>query len=160
MKRATLLLALASFAPVVGFAQAPAPAAPAPAAAPAQATPAPAAAPAPTAPREVKITNRSTFDPDGLTKRSPFIPIGYVRATKAAEREVIMDVRPEMFAVTAIMLGDPSLAIINGKDRGIGDRIPLNPGGTEFVIVRRISDGQVTLEHRGRMIVVNQGRRR
>lgn len=135
MKRAPLLLALAVLAPAVLRAQAPAPA----------------------APREVKITNRSTFEPDGPTKRAPFTPIGYVRATKEAPREVIMDVRAEMFTVSAILLGDPPLAIINGKDRGVGDRIPV---GSDFVTVRRISDGQVTLDHRGRQFVVIAGRRR
>ena len=153
MKRAALLVLLAAIAPACLCAQAP----PAASAAP---TPAPTAAPAPPAPREVKITNRSSFDPDGPTKRSPFLPIGYVRATKETPREVIPDVRAEMFTISAILLGDPPLAIINGKDRGVGDRIPVNASGTEFVIVRRISDGQVTLDHRGRPIVVIAGRRR
>ena len=44
--------------------------------------------------------------------------------------------------------------------QAVGDRIPVNASGTEFVIVRRISDGQVTLDHRGRPIVVIAGRRR
>lgn len=158
MKRAALLIVLAALAPAALRAQAPA-AAPA---APAAAAPAPTAEPAaaaPPAPREVKITNRSTFDPNGPPKRSPFVPIGYVRPVKESAREVVLDVRAEMFIVSAILLGDPPLAIINGKDRGVGDRIPLNPSGSEFVTVRRISDGQVTLDHRGRAIIVNAGRR-
>lgn len=150
MKRAAFVLLLAALTPAGVDAQAPAAATQAPA----------AVAPAPPAPREIKITNRSSFDPDGATKRSPFLPIGYVRFVKEAPREQIPDVRPEMFVVSAILLGDPPLAIINGKDRGVGDRIPVNASGTEFVIVRRISDGQVTLEHRGRPIVVIAGRRR
>ncbi len=141
MKRAAFVLFLAALTPAGVSAQAPdAPAAP--------------------TPREIKITNRSSFDLDGTIKRSPFLPIGYVRFVKEAPREQIPDVRPEMFVVSAILLGDPPLAIINGKDRGVGDRIPVNASGTEFVIVRRIADGQVTLEHRGRPIVVIAGRRR
>jgi hypothetical protein len=155
MKRFTILLALGVIATSTVRAQNP-PAAPA---APA-ATPAAVASPAPAVPRETKITNRSTFDPDGPTTRNPFLPIGYVRPVKAAPREMILDVRPEMFSITAILLGDPPLAIINGKDRGVGDRIPLNASGTEFVLVRRISDGEVTMEYRGRLIVVPAGRKR
>ena len=110
--------------------------------------------------RETKIINRSTFDPEGPTARNPFLPIGYVRPIQAAPREVVLDVRPEMFSITAILLGDPPLAIINGKDRGVGDRIPLNASGSEFVLVRRISDGEVILEYRGRPIVVPTGGRK
>jgi hypothetical protein len=155
MKRFTILLALGVIATSTVRAQKPptAPAAPA-------ATPAAVASPDPAVPRETKITNRSTFDPDGPTTRNPFLPIGYVRPVKAAPREMILDVRPEMFSITAILLGDPPLAIINGKDRGVGDRIPLNASGTEFVLVRRISDGEVTMEYRGRLIVVPAGRKR
>ncbi len=158
MKRAALVLLLAALTPSWANAQAPAAAAPAPA--PASAPAPTPESPAPPAPREVKITNRSSFSLDGPTKRSPFLPIGYVRFVKEAPREAIPDVRAEMFTVSAILLGDPPLAIINGKDRGVGDRIPVNASGTEFVIVRRISDGQVTLDHRGRPIVVNAGRKR
>lgn len=156
MKRAALVLLLIGLTPAWANAQAPAAATRAPASAP---SPTPVS-PAPPAPREVKITNRSTFSLDGPTKRSPFLPIGYIRFVKEAPREAIPDVRAEMFTVSAILLGDPPLAIINGKDRGVGDRIPVNASGTEFVIVRRISDGQVTLDHRGRPIVVIAGRKR
>jgi hypothetical protein len=162
MNRLSILLALGVLS--TGTLQAQKPAAapvaaptPAPAAAPA---PAPAGPPAPATPRETKITNRSFFDPEGPTTRNPFLPIGYVRPVQEAPREMVLDVRPEMFSITAILLGDPPLAIINGKDRGVGDRIPLNASGTEFVLVRRISDGEVVMEYRGRAIVVPAGRRR
>lgn len=156
MKRFSVLL-IAALLPL-GALQAQKPAAtPAQAAAPA---PAPAGTPAPAATRETKITNRSSFDSDGPTTRNPFLPIGYVRPVQEAPREMVLDVRPGMFSITAILLGDPPLAIINGKDRGVGDRIPLNASGSEFVLVRRISDGEVIMEYRGRTIVVPAGRKR
>jgi hypothetical protein len=156
MKRFITVLALSVMATGLSRAQKPTPAAaPSPATTPAAAVPT-----APAAPRETKITNLSAFDPNGPTTRNPFLPIGYVRPVKEAPREMILDVRPEMFSITAILLGDPPLAIINGKDRGVGDRIPLNASGTEFVLVRRISDGEVTMEYRGRLIVVPAGRKR
>lgn len=114
--------------------------------------------PAPSSASEIKLTNRSSFSTEN--KRSPFLPIGYVKKVEQVAAPVVMDVRPEMFIITAILLGNPPFAIINGKDRGIGDKIPVNASGSEFVIVRRIEDGQVVLVHRGREIVVAQGRRR
>jgi hypothetical protein len=151
MKRSCLLLVIALLPVGALQAQTPGPTAPAPA---------PPGPPAPAAPRETKVVNRSSFDPEGPTKRNPFLPIGYVRPVQEAPREVVLDVRPEMFSITAILLGDPPLAIINGKDRGVGDRIPLNASGTEFVLVRRISDGEVVMDYRGRTIVVPAGRKR
>ena len=157
MKRLSILLALGIVSTGSVYAQKPAPAAPAAATPP----PAQAAAPVPAVPRETKIVNRSSFDADGgPTARNPFLPIGYVRPVRETPREVVLDVRPEMFSITAILLGDPPLAIINGKDRGVGDRIPLNASGSEFVLVRRISDGEVIMEYRGRTIVVPAGRKR
>jgi hypothetical protein len=156
MKRCPLLFAFGLLAAASLRAQTPVTA---PAATPA-ATPAPAAAPVAATPRETKVLNRSTFDPDGPNARNPFLPIGYVRPVQEAPREVVLDVRPDMFSISAILLGDPPLAIINGKDRGVGDRIPVNASQTEFVIVRRISDGMVTLEYRGKAILVPAGRKR
>lgn len=91
--------------------------------------------------------HKSSFEPQD-SGRNPFLPIGYVRPVKQLPRENFLDIRPEMFNVTAILLGDPSLAIINGKDRGIGDKIPLNATGSEYVTVQSIKDGKVTLQTR------------
>ncbi len=128
-------------------------------------TPAPPAAPAPVPPpspvsKDIKLQNRSTFNPDLASKRSPFLPMGYKKAVVEGPKEVVLNVTAEMFTVSAILLGSPPLSIINGRDRGIGDRIGLNPAGTEFVTVKRIEDGQVILLYKGRDIVVPSGRRK
>ncbi len=119
-------------------------------------------APPASAPRakDIKLERHSSFSADS-NGRNPFVPIGYQKPVAAVVKVVEIDVRAEMFVVTATLPGNPPLAIINGKDRGIGDRIPLNANGSEFVIVKRIDDGQVTLNHRVKGdIVVPVGRRR
>jgi len=113
----------------------------------------PAAAPSSGA--DIKLTNRSSFSREGL-RRSPFLPIGYAKKVESVVAPTIAELRPEMFRISAILLGNPPIAIINGKDRGIGDRIPV---GSEFVTVKRIEDGQVILVHRDRELVVPQGKR-
>lgn len=135
-----------------------------PSALPAQKPPTPAPAPTPTPPppapsatSEIKLTNRSAFAPDG-GKRSPFLPVGWTK--KVEQRvEAVSEVRPEMFKISAILLGNPPLAIINGKDRGVGDRVPAPGAPAEVVTVKRIEDGQVILLNRGKEILVPSGRR-
>lgn len=93
---------------------------------------------------------RSTFEASDA--RNPFLPIGYVRPALVVPQEKHPDIRPDMFNVTAILLGDPSLAIINGKDRAVGDRIAI---GSESVTVASIKDGQVTLRTtQGKAVIV------
>lgn len=116
--------------------------------------------PVPSSASEIKLTNRSSFAPDSATKRSPFLPVGYVRKTAEVVVAKEFEVRPEMFTITAILLGNPPLAIINGKDRGVGDKIPLNASGSEFVTVKRIEDGQVILLHKAKEVTVQAGRRK
>lgn len=104
-------------------------------------------------------TNRpSTFSSE--TRRNPFLPIGYTRKVERAAAPKTLAVTPDMFVVTAIILGTPPIAIINGRDRTIGDRVPVPNGGSEFVTVARIEDGQVVLRHHERELPVPQGRRR
>lgn len=113
----------------------------------------PAAAPSSGA--DIKLTNRSSFSREGI-RRSPFLPIGYAKKVETVAAPTFTELRPEMFKISAILLGNPPIAIINGKDRGIGDRIQV---GSESVTVKRIEDGQVILLHRDRELVVPQGKR-
>lgn len=84
--------------------------------------------------------NHSTFEPSDA--RNPFVPIGYVRPTPTLPEDKHPDIRPDMFKVTAILLGEPSIAIINRKEYAVGDVISI---GTESVTVQAIKDGNVTL---------------
>ena len=120
-----------------GFAQTPQPAAPA---APA---PAAAAATAPKPPYELK--NKSVFT---LTEgvRIPFVPIGWVKpqAGVVATQEVAVD--PNSFRVTSILLGNPSLAVINGRSYEEGQFLRVPRGSTVRAKVYRITDGKVLLQ--------------
>ncbi|MBS0656910.1 MAG: hypothetical protein JSR82_01525 [Verrucomicrobia bacterium] len=111
---------------------------------------------APSSAADIKLTNRSSFSREGI-RRSPFLPIGHTKKVESVATPTFTEIRAEQFKISAILLGNPPIAIINGKDRGVGDRIPV---GNEAVTVKRIEDGQVILLHRDREIVVPQGGRR
>ena len=69
----------------------------------------------------------------------------------------MLDVRADMFTVTSISVDYPPLAVINGQTKGIGERMPV-PGGSagaqEFVTVKKITDGMVVLEYKGRELTL------
>ena len=114
--------------------------------APAAATPAPANAKV--SGKEYVLTPTSSFQPQPSGQRNPFWPIGWVPTAPVAAA-VVLDVRPEQFVVTSVSLDAPALAVVNGKTRGVGDRIPVSPDGKEFVTVKQILDGAVVLDYRG-----------
>lgn len=98
--------------------------------------------------------------------RNPFWPIGFkpVPAAPNAPQGPVVEappeVRPEMFVVTTISLEkDAPLAVINGRTHGIGDRLPVDSSGREFVTVRKITDGAVFFEYHGQTIKSAAGRR-
>lgn len=98
--------------------------------------------------------------------RNPFWPIGFKPAPvspgvpQGPVVEAPPEVRPEMFVVTTISLEkDAPLAVINGRTHGIGDRLPVDASGREFVTVRKITDGAVVFEYHGQTIRSVAGRR-
>ena len=142
MKRSALVLFLALAGPSLAPAQTPPPAA------------APSGVSQPGGARDIKFTNRSSFQADGGSGRNPFLPIGYARAAPVVAKPVELNVTAEMFLLKGTMNPD---AIINGKIYSINGRIPLNANGSEFVTVRRIEDGSVILDYRGRLITIGMG---
>ena len=116
----------------------------------------PAAAPARNSGKEYALKNVSSFSAPPVDSRNPFWPIGWVPSAPVAVGPAVVaaqEVRADMFTVTSISVDYPPLAVINGQTRGIGERMPV-PGGTagaqEFVTVKKITDGMVVLEHKGR----------
>lgn len=83
--------------------------------------------------------------------RNPFVPIGYVRPVTVVKEKVVT-VTPEQFIVTSYSIDPPPLAVINGRTYGVGERIPVDKDGVEFVTVRQIRDGVVLLDYRGRTL--------
>jgi hypothetical protein len=96
------------------------------------------------------------------TGRAPFWPIGWTPQSEARAEVVAPKVTldPEMFAVTSILMGNPSMAVINGRAYGEGEalrmpraakadagavpRVNLPPGVR--IVVQRILDGRVVLQ--------------
>jgi hypothetical protein len=109
------------------------------------------------------LKRRSSFQA-AQTTRSPFWPIGWSPRAKNAPAPAVAPVqeftlKPEQFSVTSILLGNQSLAVINGRTYGEGEFIrsaralqqpnaPAVPGVPANVRIRvnRIVDGQVILQ--------------
>lgn len=123
---------------------------------------APAAAPAET-PAAATAAPRSSFNAPAEgspAARNPFVPIGYVRPVAVVKEIVqIPTVTADQFVVTSYSLEPPPLAVINGRTYGVGERVPVDKDGKEFVTVRQIRDGSVVLDHRGRTFVCESKRR-
>ena len=120
----------------------------------------PAATPGRNSGKEYVLKNASSFNPPPVDSRNPFWPIGWTPTAvvpTAAVVAPVVEVRADMFTVTSISVDYPPLAVINGQTKGIGERMPV-PGGSagaqEFVTVKKIADGMVTLEHKGRELVL------
>jgi hypothetical protein len=115
-----------------------------------------AAAPEPIGSYQLK--NRSTFStPDNA--RPPFWPVGHVKSAPGVVQVTAgarVGYSPEMFSLTSVVVGNPSLAIINGRAYGEGESIRLGaraPGARtaaadtrQRIRVNRILDGQVVLQ--------------
>lgn len=128
----------------------------------------------PTAVPPYELQNKSSFTATSPEKRAPFWPIGWTkRKVSAAAPQVQTPVEPKVnlddshFKVTSILLGNPSLAIINGKTYSEGEFIRTPrvaatantpaastiPAGAR-IRVYRINDGQVVLQHQDQLITV------
>lgn len=117
------------------------------------AEPAPVAQPAPTAPKPYQLKSRSSFKIPAGT-RAPFIPIGWVNKDDQQAVVVVADdnVNESAFRVTTILLGNPSLAVINGQSYQEGEYLRMPRNGPQLrILVQRIDDGQVWLKHENKL---------
>lgn len=106
-----------------------------------------------------EVKTQSTFRLDE-NARPPFWPIGWVkRAKEGSHTQATPVVRTELtaasFSVTSVLLGNPSLAVINGRAYGEGETIRMPKGAATKggaprtgprVRVARILDGRVVLQ--------------
>lgn len=130
--------------------------------------PATTAAPAP-----YQLQRKSAFTATGDEVRAPFWPIGWAkRKAGPAAPEVVaqptVTLDEKAFKVTSILLGNPSLAIINGRTYSEGEflRQPRAAGGVPTVAttggipagvrvrVYRIEDGVVTFQCQEQLLPV------
>ena len=101
------------------------------------------------APVKYELKKRSAFNlPE--TTRPPFWPIGWVKknttAVVAAPSGPRVTLDEKSFAVTSILTGNPSLAVINGRSYTEGEYIRSKGKGQPRIRVLRIYDGFVQLQ--------------
>jgi hypothetical protein len=109
------------------------------------ASPAPAAPAAPPV-GQFELKNKSTFAVPRNT-RAPFIPIGWVKREGPRQVEQKIVVNEADYHVTSILLGNPALAVINGRSYEEGQYLRMPRGSTLRIRVFRIGDGQVWLQY-------------
>ncbi len=115
-------------------------------------------------PLRYELKNKSSFSAAD-NSRPPFWPIGWVKRVKGdtsvtqttvANKPVI---EASQFKVTSILLGPPSLAVINGRAYGEGEFLKQPRGtapvaGAPRIRVQQIADGQVMLRYEEQSITV------
>ncbi len=103
-----------------------------------------------TSTKDYTLTHKSSFKPSVSTDRNPFWPIGWTpSAPTSGPAAPITDVQASDFSVTTTSLDYPSLAVINGRTYGVGDRVPVAAHPGEFATVTQILDGAVNLDFHG-----------
>ena len=105
----------------------------------------------PADPGKYDLKKKSTFTL-ASDRRAPFWQIGWVKNSKEVRTEIAQAPKPKIdesaFNVTSILLGNPSLAVVNGRAYSEGEllRMPKGSGSPPVKIrVQQIGDGSVTL---------------
>ncbi|MEI8340733.1 MAG: hypothetical protein WCH43_04245 [Verrucomicrobiota bacterium] len=101
-----------------------------------------------------KLKHRSSFTLQD-TERNPFWPVGWVKTAPTAvasnDNVQVSEIRAEDFELTAILLGTPPMAVINGKEYAEGEYIIIRGGGPKTkVLVAQVLDGRVVLRYMNR----------
>ena len=106
-----------------------------------------------------KLKNRSTFSSAGR-EHDPFWPIGWVKPAVSATstgsgvaKEV--EFSTNGFVLTSILLGQPAIAVINGREYAEGETIKWAAGGENAGIqLVAVQDGSVVLRHQDKNYTV------
>jgi hypothetical protein len=88
---------------------------------------------------------------------NPFWPIGWVKSEEASGDDAANALVPhaEDFTVTTILLNDPPMAVINGKDMAEGEVASLSVNGQAVVVqLMAVQDGRVILRWQNQNIIV------
>jgi hypothetical protein len=106
----------------------------------------------------ITATTKSTFTGSG-GQHNPFWPIGWVKTSEAETDDsttAVSQPRADDFTVSTIMLNEPRLAVINGKDMAEGEVAQMTTNGGETVTVQlmAVQDGSVVLRWENQAIVV------
>jgi len=93
-----------------------------------------------------------------MNERNPFWPIGWVKvdsgtSTDNAPAPVVP--HSEDFSVSTIMLNEPPMAVINGKDMAEGEVATLNVNGQPVMVqLMAVQDGRVILRWQNQNLIV------
>jgi hypothetical protein len=99
---------------------------------------------------------KSVFNPV-TNAHNPFWPIGWVKTETDQTSDTAAPYVPrvEDFMVSTIMLNEPPMAVINGKDMAEGEIAALPVNGVNVVVqLMAVQDGRVILRWQGQNIVV------
>ena len=106
-----------------------------------------------------ELQKKSTFTL-AADRRAPFWPIGWVKRANQAPSEVTKQA-PKVkfdenaFVVTSIMLGNPSLVVINARAYSEGELIRMPKGGAPMKVrVQQIGDGTVNLAYENQTFTI------
>ena len=105
------------------------------------------------------LRNTSTFTL-ASDRRAPFWPIGWVKPAKAGPRTEITQapkaaLDENAFTVTSVLLGNPSLAVVNGRAYSEGEFIRMPKGSAPMKVrVQAIGDGTVALSYEQQNFVI------
>ena len=113
--------------------------------------PAPGAAATGYAPKNKSVFTAAEND------HNPFWPIGWVKmeAISDGDNSAPLIPRAEDFSVTTILLNDPPMAVINGKDMAEGEVAALSVNGAPVVVqLMAVQDGRVILRWQNQNLIV------
>jgi hypothetical protein len=109
-----------------------------------------------------ELRRRSVCElPDGF--RSPFLPPGWKRPVEPGVVPgpvAVASFSEKDFQLTSVLLGSPSLAVINGRSYSEGEymKMPVAQRGLGRVQVVKIGDGSAVLQAGGRPLTIRQRR--
>lgn len=106
--------------------------------------------------RKPYVTKNKSVFPGSASDHNPFWPIGWVK-TEALASGGDAPVMPHNtdFTVTTIMLNEPPMAVINGKDMAEGETAALTVGSQQVMVqLMSVKDGYVILQWQNQKIVV------
>jgi len=107
-----------------------------------------------------QLKNRSTFtaSSDDKDSRDPFWPIGWVKTaanSTAVAAPVTLTLKAENFEVSAILLNNPPLAVINGKEMAEGQIAQVRIDNQIIPVqLAAVQDGRIVLRYRDQDLII------
>jgi hypothetical protein len=99
--------------------------------------------------------NKSVFTAN-VDQHNPFWPIGWVKtAEETSDTAASVTPKADDFMVTTILLNDPPMAVINGKDMAEGEIAALPVEGQDVTVqLLAVQDGRIILRWQNQNIIV------